>query len=65
LSFLNLFKEGIRIGGVEELVDPEYGVELFVAGVGDVVGVPDGHVDIGGFFAGKMKLHDFICSDSS
>jgi len=48
---LYFFKEGIRIGGVEELVDPKQRIQLFVDGVGDIVGVPDGHVDIGGFFA--------------
>ena len=45
------FKVGISIIRIEEFIDPEDGVEIIVANVGDVVGVPYGHVNIGRFIA--------------
>jgi hypothetical protein len=40
-QFSNNFEEGIGVGGGEEFIDPEYGIEFFGAGVGNIVGVPD------------------------
>ena len=51
-QFSNNFEEGIGVGGGEEFIDPEYGIEFFGAGVGNIVGVPDGHVDEGRGVAG-------------
>ena len=46
-------------------IDPEDGIELFVTGIGDVVGVPGGHVDKRRLWAIQLEGHDFVGADSS
>ena len=42
---LNFFKVRISIFRIVVFIDPKDGIKLFISNVGDVVGVPDGHVD--------------------
>ena len=43
-------------------IDPEDGIEFFVSNIGDVVCVPDGHVDEWGLCAVKFESHHFVSS---
>ena len=53
---LNLFKKRIRIRGIIKFTYPENSIKIFVANVGDVVCVPDGHVNISWFISIKFKI---------
>ena len=55
-SVSNLFKISIRIVRIVKLTYPENGVQIFIAGVGNVMGVPYGHVNVGGLTAIKIKI---------
>ena len=46
-------------------VDPEDGIEFFVTGVGDVVGVPDGHVHKAGLCAIEFEGHYLVSADAA
>jgi len=42
---LNFFEVSILVVYIKMFVDPEYRVKLFIADIGDIVRVPDGHID--------------------
>ena len=44
-SGLNFFEVSILVVYIKMFVDPEYRVKLFIADIGDIVRVPDGHID--------------------
>lgn len=46
-------------------VDPEDGVELFVSNIGNIVGVPDGHINEAGLAAIEFEGHDFVGANAA
>ena len=60
----DFLKVSIRIVRIVEFTYPENGVQVFIAGVCDVVGIPDGHVNIGWPAAVKIKVNYPVCSDA-
>ena len=46
-------------------VDPEDRVKLFVSNIGDVVGMPDGHVNEAGLATIEFEGHDFVGANAA
>lgn len=46
-------------------VDPEDGIKFFVSNIGDVVGVPDGHVHKAGLCAVEFEGHYFVGANAA
>lgn len=46
-------------------INPEDGIEFFVSNIGDVVGVPDGHVNEAGLCAIEFEGHNFVGADAA
>jgi hypothetical protein len=46
-------------------INPKDSVELYVTNIGDVVGVPDRHVNETGLFAIEFECHDFVGTDAA
>ena len=65
INKLYLLKICIRIICIIVLINPEDGIKFFVSNIGNVVGVPDGHVNKARSCAIKFKGHYFICSDAA
>lgn len=47
------------------LIDPEDGVKLFASNIGDVVGVPDGHINKAGLATIEFEGHDFVGANAA
>ena len=51
----HFFEVGIHITGIKMLVNPEDRIKFFGTGIGDVMRMPDGHVDKGGVCSVKVE----------
>ena len=59
----NRLKEGVRLGGIEELVGPHQSNQVLgFAEIDDVVGIAGQHVDRLNVLAADLKFQDLICA---